>query len=205
MTRMWIYLIVTVGLFAGAAWGAWSVYDAFSERADLRRDVVAARAALQDQRDKTADARVQAARLTQQLATEIKLRETIAAAANTRHQQIMQDLDHALAQLDYVRDHATPDLARCLDTVLPAGAVRLPDAGTPAAAAANRGDSAAPARRPAAPRTSARAARPAHHQPAAQSPGVPSGFAARELLVAGSDNLERRARRYPGAGGVTQG
>lgn len=139
MIRLWLYGILTALVLGGAWYGYHSITTAFSERDALRAQVKQQKADLAAQVEATRDALNQAAENASKYETERKLREAITHKANAREQQTNEDLTHAKRELARWRAAASPTLAKCLDVIVPDGAVGLPDGPAKASTAADGG------------------------------------------------------------------
>lgn len=121
-----IRLAIIAALAAALLGGGWYARSVVSDRDALRVKVTQQKADIEEARQQAESAKQKAKKAAQDAARETKLREDIATKANARDEQIAEDLRHAEQQIAHWREQADPTLARCLDVVVPAGAVSVP-------------------------------------------------------------------------------
>lgn len=137
MTKLAAYAIAAIVAILGAWYGVDRIAGAFrdrdalqtkvadmeKDRADLVQDLHEARAATERQK---ADAEAAA----RDHARELALREDVNRNAAARSAAIQKELSDAKRNLELWRRKAEPDLARCLDVVVPDFVVGLPGVAT---------------------------------------------------------------------------
>lgn len=179
MTKILIYVLALAGVIGGAWWGVNAITGAFHDRTALQAQAEKDKRAIEDANIAADSARQDAIDAAHAADDERKLREDIARKANMRNKQTQQDLDHAKRKLEQWKRNASPELARCLDVVVPACAVSVqhsPEA-IPVCAGGGQGGAAAATSAVHGPSRSARAARSSHRNAVDKPSGVQSSAA----------------------------
>ncbi len=118
-------LLLIAGVVSAGWWGYHTIDKAFTDRTQLRKKVKKVQKQADAARQERDAARRDARKSAQDLVDEIKLRESIAHVAEARQQEIQKELSNARQRLREWKDSASPDLARCLDVIVPAGAISV--------------------------------------------------------------------------------
>lgn len=139
LNKYTLRLLLAAAVAGGVWWGYHTIHKAFTDRTQLQKQVDDDKDAIKAAEQARDDARRDARKKAQDLQDEIRLRETIAHLAKVREQQTRKELSHARDTLQHWKDTASPELARCLNVVVPAEPGSVHQRPTPAATGAEDG------------------------------------------------------------------